>query len=195
MNTSRVSRLVVVLRDTGDTDRVRAEVDASLRRAGHDVEIVTWSDLAPFYHQVRGLFSGIFGFLGLIITALVVLSAGNAMTMTVMERVREIGTLLALGTSRLRIMSMFVAEGLALGAIGGVAGSLLGGTLAVGLTRAGIMMPPPPTFTRGFPLAIDVVPGLYLAVLLLMIATLGIAALLPAARAARLRITDALGHI
>jgi ABC-type lipoprotein release transport system permease subunit len=36
---------------------------------------------------------------------------------------------------------------------------------------------------------------LYVLVLALMIATLGIAAVLPAARAARLRITDALGHV
>ena len=59
----------------------------------------------------------------------------------------------------------------------------------------GIIMPPPPTFTRGFPLQIDVVPTLYATVLVVMVATLGAAALLPAARAARLRITDALGHI
>jgi ABC-type lipoprotein release transport system permease subunit len=56
-------------------------------------------------------------------------------------------------------------------------------------------MPPPPTFTTGFPLVISVVPVLYVAILVLMIVTLGIAAVLPAARAARLRITDALGHI
>jgi putative ABC transport system permease protein len=165
-----------------------------LRAAGQEVEILTWSDLAAFYHQVRGLFSGIFGFLGLIITALVVLSAGNAMTMTVMERVKEIGTLLAVGTTRLRVLLMFVVEGLALGAIGGLLGLALGWTAAIILTRADVMMPPPPTFTRGFPLEIDVVPSLYVAVLVLMVFTLGVAAVLPAARAARLRITDALGH-
>jgi putative ABC transport system permease protein len=144
---------------------------------------------------VRGLFSGIFGFLGIIITVLVVLSAGNAMTMTVMERVQEIGTLMAVGTTRRRIMGMFVVEGLGLGAIGGGAGLALGYALAVGLTGAGIRMPPPPTFTTGFPLVISVVPALYAGVLALMIVTLGVAAVLPAARAARLRITDALGHV
>ena len=46
--------------------------------------------------------------LGVIITVLVVLSAGNAMTMTVMERVQEIGTLMAVGTTRVRSMTMFV---------------------------------------------------------------------------------------
>jgi putative ABC transport system permease protein len=195
LNTTRVSKLVVVLNRTEDTTDARAALLARLGAEGRAVDILTWSDLAAFYHQVRGLFSGIFTFLGLIITALVVLSAGNAMTMTVMERVQEIGTLMAVGTTRLRIMGMFVVEGLGLGMIGGGLGLLLGYGLAVGLTRAGIRMPPPPTFTTGFPLVISVVPVLYAAVLILMIVTLGVAAVLPAARAARLRITDALGHV
>jgi putative ABC transport system permease protein len=195
LNTARVSKLVVVLHDTAQTFGARDDLLSRLRTEGNLVEILTWSDLASFYHQVRSLFSGIFGFLGVIITALVVLSAGNAMTMTVMERVREIGTLMAVGTSRLRVMTMFVVEGLVLGALGGVAGIALGWVLATSLTGSGIMMPPPPTFTRGFPLEIDVVPALYASVLILMIVTLGVAAVLPSARAARLRITDALGHV
>jgi putative ABC transport system permease protein len=195
LNTPRVSKLVVVLHRTDDTMAVRADLLARLTAEGRAVDILTWSDLAAFYHQVRGLFSGIFGFLGIIITVLVVLSAGNAMTMTVMERVQEIGTLMAVGTTRRRIMGMFVVEGLGLGAIGGGAGLALGYALAVGLTGAGIRMPPPPTFTTGFPLVISVVPALYAGVLALMIVTLGVAAVLPAARAARLRITDALGHV
>jgi putative ABC transport system permease protein len=195
VNTTRVSKLVVVLHQTADTTAAREALVARLSAEGRAVDIRTWSDLAAFYHQVRGLFSGIFTFLGVIITVLVVLSAGNAMTMTVMERVQEIGTLMAVGTTRLRIMSMFVVEGLGLGAIGGGLGLALGYALAVGLTGAGIRMPPPPTFTTGFPLVINVVPVLYAAVLALMIVTLGLAAVLPAARAARLRITDALGHV
>jgi putative ABC transport system permease protein len=195
LNTTRASKLVVVLHRTEDTASTRGALLARLGAEGRAVDILTWSDLAAFYHQVRGLFGGIFTFLGLIITILVVLSAGNAMTMTVMERVQEIGTLMAVGTTRLRIMGMFVVEGLGLGAIGGGLGVVLGYVLATVLTGAGIRMPPPPTFTTGFPLVISVVPVLYAAVMVLMIVTLGFAAVLPAARAARLRITDALGHV
>ena len=190
--TDRISRLVVVLHDT---DQTAAAEESLAQQLGPGIRIRTWSELATFYHQVRSLYSGIFGFLGIIITILVVLSAGNAMTMTVMERVREIGTLMAVGTSRLRIMAMFVVEGLALGTIGGTLGLALGYTLARVLTAADIQMPPPPTFTTGFPLEIEVVPALYAAVLVVMVLTLGAAALLPAIRAARLRITDALGHV
>lgn len=193
--TTRVSKLVVVLKDTQDTLAARSALLQRLDAGGHVLTVQTWSDLAPFYHQVRALFSGIFGFLGVIITVLVVLSAGNAMTMTVMERVREIGTLMAVGTSRLRIMTMFVVEGLTLGAVGGLLGLSLGYSLARALSASGIQMPPPPTFTRGFPLQIEVVPALYASVFVVMVLTLGLAAVVPAARAARLRITDALGHV
>ncbi|HVL68349.1 MAG TPA: FtsX-like permease family protein [Vicinamibacterales bacterium] len=193
--TSRVSRLVVVLDRTGHTEDVRQALVTRLASAGTPVQVQTWSELAAFYHQVRGLFSGIFAFLGLIIAIVVLLSAANAMSMAVMERVREIGTLMAVGTTRLRIMAMFVVEGLVLGALGGLLGLALGYLLARGLTAARIQMPPPPTFTTGFPLQIEVVPALYAAVLAAMVVTLGVAALLPAARAARLRITDALAHV
>ena len=120
LNTSKVSKLVVVLNDTSNTDAVQSALTTSLSAAGQGVELANWSDLASFYHQVRGLYSGIFLFLGIIIVGLVVLSSGNAMSMTVMERVREIGTLMAVGTSRPLVMLMFVTEGLGLGLLGGV---------------------------------------------------------------------------
>jgi putative ABC transport system permease protein len=192
LNSDRVSKLVVRLWQTADTDAVSADLSRRFARDGLPLEIASWSELAVFYHQVRGLYSGIFVFLGLIITGLVVVSSGNSMTMTIVERTREIGTLMAVGTTRLTVLAMFVVEGLGLGVLGGALGVALGWALALGLTRAHIAMPPPPTFTTGFPLVIDVVPALSIGVFVLMVATLLVASILPAARAARLRITEAL---
>src|SRR5262249_29424530 len=107
---------------------------------------------------------------------------------------KEIGTLMALGTSRPLVLVMFLTEAFGLGLLGGVAGAVFGWIAARGLTAAHIMLPPPPTFSRGVLLNIDVVPALWIAVPVLMLITLLIASFLPAARAARLRITDALGH-
>src|SRR4029079_938741 len=101
-------------------------------------------------------YSGIFIFLGIIIVGLVILSSGNAMTMAVMERVKEIGTLMALGTSRTLVLVMFITEAFGLGLVGGAAGALLGWGAARGITSAHIMLPPPPTFSRGVLLNIDV---------------------------------------
>jgi putative ABC transport system permease protein len=195
LNTTKVSKLIVVLDNTDQTLPVKAALQNALKHAGVEpTEMATWSDLATFYHQVRGLYSGIFIFLGLIIVGLVILSSGNAMTMAVMERVKEIGTLLALGTSRSLVLVMFVTEAFGLGLLGGVIGATLGYGAAHAITAAHIMLPPPPTFSRGVLLNIDVVPALWIAVPLLMLGTLLVASILPAARAARLRITDALGH-
>ncbi len=192
LNTTRVSKLVVRLWNTADTDAVNAELSRGFAREALPLEIATWSELAVFYHQVRGLYSGIFIFLGLIITGLVVVSSGNSMTMTIVERTREIGTLMAVGTTRLTVLAMFIVEGLGLGVLGAAIGVAGGSALALGLTRARIQMPPPPTFTTGFPLVIDVVPALGIGVFVLMVGTLLVASILPAARAARLRITEAL---
>jgi putative ABC transport system permease protein len=195
LNTTRVSKLVVALDRTDHTMEVRASLTGAFAAEPYAVDIATWSDLAIFYQQVRGLYSGIFLFLGIIIVGLVVLSSANAMTMAVMERVKEIGTLMAMGTGRLLVLAMFVTEGLGLGLLGGAAGAALGYLLARVLTTAHVMLPPPPTFSSRIPLIIDVVPALWVVVPVLMMGTMLVAALLPAARAARLRITDALGHL
>ena len=127
--------------------------------------MANWSDLATFYHQVRGLYSGIFIFLGVIIVGLVILSSGNAMTMAVMERVKEIGTLMALGTSRPLVLVMFITEAFGLGLLGGASGALLGWGAAHAINAAQIRLPPPPTFSRGVLLIIDVVPVLWICLL------------------------------
>jgi putative ABC transport system permease protein len=194
LNTTKVSKLIVVLDNTSETEPVKAALQVALSHGSEPTEMATWSDLATFYHQVRGLYSGIFIFLGVIIVGLVILSSGNAMTMAVMERVKEIGTLMALGTSRSLVLVMFITEAFGLGLLGGAIGALLGWLAAYGLNAARIILPPPPTFSRGVPLIIDTVPALWMAVPVLMLITLLIASFLPAARAARLRITDALGH-
>jgi len=59
----------------------------------------------------------------------------NTMLMSVLERTREIGVLRALGWRRSRVLGMILQEALALGAVGGAVGILLGMGLAWGVTR------------------------------------------------------------
>jgi putative ABC transport system permease protein len=62
----------------------------------------------------------------LIMIAIVLISILNVMIMSVYERVREIGTMTALGTLPGKIMALFVVEGLSLGLISAVVGNLIG---------------------------------------------------------------------
>ncbi|MGZ5440817.1 MAG: ABC transporter permease [Thermoanaerobaculia bacterium] len=196
LGSTRVTKLIVKLDATGNTETARAAIASGLTGIGRtDLGLRTWRDLASFYKQVVMLYSSIFLFLGVIIVVLVVLSSSNTMMMTVFERVQEIGTLLALGTRRRHIVTIFLFEGLVIGVIGGLLGCIAGFGAMHGINAAGITMPPPPSFERGIALNINFVPELYAAVFALIAMTLVVSAMIPSIRAARLRIVDALRHV
>lgn len=196
LDTDRVSKVIVKLDATKNTELVRGELlAAGLGPHGAGLKLRSWRDLASFYKQVVMLYEAIFMFLGLIIFVLVVLSSSNTMMMSVFERVREIGTLMAFGTRRRQVLLIFVLEGAVLGVLGGLVGLVISYGLIQAINHAGLTMPPPPSFSTGFPLLIKLVPGLFLSVFVLIVAVLTGSAVLPAWRGARLRIVDALGHV
>jgi ABC-type antimicrobial peptide transport system permease subunit len=127
--------------------------------------------------------------------ALLVASIGiaNTMVMAVYERTREIGILKAIGASPGDIRRLFVAESSFIGLVGGVAGTVLGWLLGLGLNRLILAilrwqeMPVRGTFF--------VVNG-WLVVLALAFATVVglLSGLYPASRAARLDPIEALRY-
>ena len=126
---------------------------------------------------------------------LVCLATSNTLLMSVMERVREFGTLLAIGTGRGQVALMVVLEALWLGVVGALAGDAVAAVLVAAINAAGIEMPPPPGAAAGFPLQLAVRPGDFVAAVGLMVVVLAVASVLPALRTVRLRIVDALGHV
>jgi putative ABC transport system permease protein len=195
LDTDKVSKLVIGLARTSDTDRLHDILASRLRSAGFPLEIRRWYEMATFYQAVVRMFSTIFRMLGTIIFVMVVLSSSNTMLMAVFERVREIGTLMAFGTTRLKVLAIFVIEGIFMGFLGGALGAAVGFLAIRGLNRAHLVMPAPPGNTHGFPIVIPLIPGIFAGVFLLMVATMAVASLLPALRASRLKIVDALNHI
>jgi putative ABC transport system permease protein len=190
-----VQSIVLLLDRTEHTALVHERVAALIAARGLDLEVKTWEDLALRYHQVRELFGRIFGVLTLIVGVMVVFGITNTMTMAIFERTREIGTIMALGTRRRRVVGMFVLEGMTLGLLGGVAGIALGIALATAVSAIGIELPPPPGSTRGFTVQILVVPAVLLDAFRLSIVTATLASLYPAWRAARLDVVEALRHV
>jgi putative ABC transport system permease protein len=190
-----VQSVVLLLDKTENTAAVRAAIDRLIRDKRLDLEVRTWEDLALRYHQVRELFGRIFGVLTLIVSIMVVFGITNTMTMAIFERTREIGTVMALGTRRRGVISMFVLEGVTLGALGGVLGVLLGIGLAKAISAFGIQLPPPPGSTRGFVVNIFVVPEVLIQAFRLSLVTAALASLYPAWRAARLNVVEALRHV
>lgn len=190
----RADRLTVLLDDAGQTLPLREKFTQELRRAGFDVEIQTWQELSAFYRQVHSLFDIIFGFIFAIVLTVVVMSVANSMGMAVVERTREIGTLRAIGLKRFGVVRLFTTESLLLSLFGCGVGLVL--TLAVrwGINLANISYTPPNSVSP-VPLLVDVDLGRTLFTLVLMLGVGTLAAWLPARRAARETIIDALGHV
>lgn len=190
-----LSKLVVFLKPGADENLAAARLKSELIAAGFPVDLLHWQSLATFYGQVRLLYIGIFGFVGAVLVVIVILSAAIVMTMAVTERTREIGTLRALGTRPSGIRSLFLAEGLVLAVVGCAAGALFAFVVRAVLNASGIILPPPPGATTGFPISVKLYPLAYVAGFLAMLVTMTAASFFPARRAARASIVEALAHV
>ncbi|MDR1936629.1 MAG: ABC transporter permease [Candidatus Accumulibacter sp.] len=159
---------------------------------GDRFEVVPWTALADFYNKTVVLFSRQVSVVKFIIGIIIVLTISNTQMMSVLERTTEIGTSLAIGLRRAALMRVFVAEGALIGAAGGALGLLAGFLLARVISAIGIPMPPPPGMAMGFLGEIRIVPRLAADALLLAILATFAASLLPAWKASRMIIVDAL---
>lgn len=183
---------VTTLQDTLLTDRVMHQIADQNWFA--DLEITPWTRLADYYNKTVELFSRQVMVVNIIIGMIIILGISNTMTMSVMERTQEIGTAMALGLRRWRIMSLFLLEGALLGLLAGVVGVALGYLLSLLISHVGIPMPPAPGMSRGFVGRIIITPNIVLDALLLAMSTTLLASLYPAWRASRMIIVDALRH-
>jgi putative ABC transport system permease protein len=183
---------VVLLNDTSQTDIMLAKLREKLQK--NDFEIVPWYALADFYNKTASLFTKQIQGIRLIIALIILLSISNTMTMSVMERIGEIGTSMALGVKRIGIMRLFLSEGILLGCLGGLLGLILGLLLASVISSIGIPMPPPPGMARGYTGQILVTWDIALGSLALAVATTLAASIYPAWRASRMQIVDSLRH-
>jgi len=193
-DTKGVDRISVLLKKTAQTERVRKLVADELARQGLQVEVRTWQELAPSYGKVKDMFNMIFGFIFVIVFVIVVMSVINTVGMAIMERTREIGTLRTLGVKRSGIVLLFTAESGLLGLFGCGLGIIF---CAISQLVVKLLEPTwtPPGITKAIPLEIKIIPG-YLLLSLVFLVTLSLlAAVMPAWRAARRPIVEALGHV
>ena len=195
LQTERVSDLLVMLEEDPMLPAAQQALANRLADREPPLAFVTWRERAPYFDQVRNLYLGIFWFLGSVIFVLVVLSASNTLMMTVMERVREIGTLRAVGTSRAQIAVIFLSEALWLGLFGGILGGVAGYLLTVGINALKLKMPAPPGAVDPIDLQLALVPEAFGGVIVLMMVVLGVSAVVPIAKAIRLEVVEALSHV
>ena len=190
MDTPGAHLLVVMLQRTDDTRQVSTVLIDRFAAQGFDVD--RWDQLSDFYGKAVDLYAQQFGVLRLIILLMVLLSVTNSVNMTLFERTREFGTLLALGDKPKTVFRLIMLESVVLGVLGALLGIIVGCLAALAISAIGIPMPPPPNANIGYTAFIRLVPTeIALSGLIGLVATC-LAALLPARRASRLKVVEAL---
>ncbi|MBI4082409.1 MAG: ABC transporter permease [Candidatus Lambdaproteobacteria bacterium] len=124
-----VSEVAIRLRALGEVRPVQRALEATLGgqvnpQGQPAFEVHPWEALTPFATIVR-MIDLLTLFMQVMLVAIVLISIMNVMVMAVFERVREIGTIAAIGTKPGRILGLFVAEGLLLGVLGTAVGTAI----------------------------------------------------------------------
>jgi putative ABC transport system permease protein len=185
---------LVLLDETERTDEYLEKFRVRFPMPANKLEFTPWYQQADFYNKTVALFSQQMNVLRLIIGAIIVLSISNMLVMNVLERTGEIGTLMAIGLKRNKILRLFAIEGILLGLAGASMGAVTGYGLAELISAIGIPMPPPPGMEEGYTGEIRVTLSVLGNAFVVAFTTTALAGIYPAWKASRLQIVDALRH-
>ncbi|TEU05881.1 MAG: ABC transporter permease [Candidatus Aminicenantes bacterium] len=192
-----ISEVAVRLKDFNKLNAVSNRLDemlsSELNKEGKPIfDVRTWEKLSPFYNVARMIDIMTF-FIKLMLIAIVLVSIMNVMIMAVFERIREIGTLSAIGTMPKKILSLFLIEGFSLGVFGAVVGNILAVVIVLLINLVKI------TFNFGRQSGLVLSPSLNTGDILwisaIVIVVSVAAALQPAFKASRMEPVEALRHV
>ncbi|HNW56444.1 MAG TPA: FtsX-like permease family protein [Bacteroidales bacterium] len=126
--------IAILLNDIENADNVRKTLSA----VSPENEVNTWKELAPdaaFMNDYMVMYYIIF--IGIIMLALA-FGIINTMLMTILERTKELGMLMAIGMNRRKVFSMIMLETIFLTIVGAIAGMLSGWLIIELLGKTGI---------------------------------------------------------
>ena len=147
----RVSTINIRLQDRGQLDAALAEIRPALAATGYSV--APWQALIPSVDEMVRVLRAIRLIVMAIVLAVVVMATMNTVFMSIAERTRELGVMLALGTRPWAVVRMVLYETAATMALASVIGYGLGIGLVAYLSRAGLDLS---SFFKDY----DAIPGL-----------------------------------
>jgi putative ABC transport system permease protein len=192
LDSRKVGKVLVGLHQTGDLERT-VETVANIKKPGLALKL--WHEISPYYKKVLQFFNQFIAFLTPVLMIIVCFSTMNTILMSIMERKSELASLRAMGTSKAKLVQMLFSEGVWLGILGVGLGIGLELILAYLINGAGIMLPPPPGQTTGYPLRVLNIMDNFKFVGFLTIGMVGLSTLLPALRITKINIVKGLRRV
>lgn len=155
-------------------------------------EVHTWEKISPFFNIAK-MIDLMTLFIKIMLVAIVLVSIMNVMIMAVYERINEIGTISAIGTSPGKILGLFITEGFLLGVLGTVIG------VAISLISITVMNASQISFDFGRQTGLLLSPTIsaseVITVAVIVIAIAVAASLQPAYKASKMDPITALRHV
>lgn len=188
------TKIVVLLKTDVKIDDFKVELVRELEDKGFQIDVRSWRNLSLYYGQVKNMFDLMFLFISIVVLIIAMASVINTMSMAVIERTREIGTMMAIGMKRRNIVMLFLTEGVFLAFIGCVLGIVLSYGLGAIINSAGISYTPPDASGEVNLKVIILFKNLIGSTVVLTVMSM-LSSFSPAMRAARYKIVDALGHV
>lgn len=177
---------------TTDIDRspiVTADV-AKLFKGRPDIQVRDWRDTnKTLFGALKLERLTMFIVLGIAILVAAFCVFGT-MTLMVQEKEREVGILMAMGTSPRTVLGIFVAEGLLIGILGSMSGLGLGYMVCFGAEHLGVRIDPAVYYIDRLPLHVEPVEFALVGLAAVVMCVLG--TIIPAMAASSLRPVDAL---
>jgi ABC-type lipoprotein release transport system permease subunit len=197
VRSGEANQIAATVVDITTAEQVAADVDAKLPPG--PVRAISWKSIDREIISIQSFQDAILSIVLVIVFLIVALGILNTQLMSLFERVREFGVLMAIGARPRWIVRLILAESLVLGLVGASLGLSVGAALIGYYGRHGLRLPVGEAFSYflPFPSVIYLIPawhqhafacGAVFAITLL-------ASLPPALRAGRLKPAEALRHV
>jgi putative ABC transport system permease protein len=136
-----VTEIVMKTSENSNVDVLNQRLNHLLKNRG--LESNTWVDVSAFFVGVMEKQNVVVFALCLIFYCIVISSITNTMVLTLFERQKEIGTMMAIGIKSGHVIRLIIMESTIIGFIGSLMGILLSALVIVVLNRIGLSYKPP----------------------------------------------------
>ncbi len=186
---------LVLIDKTENSHLVRDELTHRFHLEGLPLEAYSWDDVDMIYSQMKDFSDRIYLTIQIIICVVFFFSVANTVNMTLFERIREFGTMMAIGNGRGVVFTMIFFEVTLFAVLGSACGIALGCVIAKIVSTIGIQMPPPPMGSNGYTAMINLDASLLIRTFLVSAVSTVVSGIMPAYRACHFRIVEALGYV
>jgi ABC-type lipoprotein release transport system permease subunit len=171
---------------------------ASLAPSFKSLSVRSWEQVSPEI----AMYAEMGNFMGMIYIVIILFALAfgivNTMMMSVLERIRELGMLMAIGMNKIRVFTMIMVESILLSLTGGAVGMAISAVILSILSKTGIDFGMWAEGLGALGYSSIIYPkttvGNYVTITVLVIITGMVASLWPARRALRLKPVEALRH-